>query len=172
MEYIDKRLKAEVSQAMGEEVLASTLVERAGTSSNVLTLSLIGAFAGGAIGGAIGGLIEGTIKASRTPRVNQESVQVNLPDSMWAAVGPTKFGLFTTKATGFLHASLGDIVLLIPKNEVTSFDLGGGIVTRKLKVTLANGLQLNLQVRFAFRGQAKRIAAHLTSPTCSAPLVA
>jgi hypothetical protein len=145
------------ARLMGEPVIAGAMIATAGTG---------GKMALGAGAAAVGGIVGSAVVAAAQTALGRDMKEPTTPGShqglMYVAVGPTKVAFFSVRR-GLLKASIKELLVEVPRDDVAQFEVGGGALTSSLAVVLRDGTNYRLEVARAYRGKAQRVQQALAA---------
>ncbi len=73
------------------------------------------------------------------------------------ALSPTRLAFLSMKR-GFLSNSPGELLAEIPRAEITTFNVGGGVMTAEVDITLVDGSEVAPETPKAHKGKTKSLA--------------
>lgn len=141
-------MESEAAARMGEPVRHTTVVSHKGMGKAVFTAGMARQLTG----------VSGAIAAERL--MAGASDPTALKGYMVMALGETHLGFLKAK-NGLLRKSAGELLAQFPLADIAGFELGGGMLTSPLDITLGDGTVLNLEVPKANKGGAARIGEAL-----------
>ena len=143
-------MEDQAAQKLGEPVLYVATVSSKGTGKGIMTAGIAGQ-----LGGALGAATAGTIADGRAPRGPGGH-----KGYMVLALTDSKLG-FLKQKSGLLKPSCGDLLDSVPRDEITAFELGGGSLTSPLKIALADGTEIELEVPRVHKGKVEKLKSAL-----------
>lgn len=139
-------MEQQAAEKLGEPVQLVATISSKGTAKSIMTAGVARS-----LGGAIGAATAGTL----ANRGGVDTIAGN-KGYMVLALTDSNLAVFKQKS-GLLKPSCGDLLGSLSREAITSFDLGGGTLTSPLKVTLANGTELDFEVPRAHKGKVEKI---------------
>lgn len=154
----------DASEVLGSPQLAGVKVNPRGQGKRS------GASASGA---AVGGLAGAAISATRGQKAGQQEAEwgsaSQTPDFgrlAYLAVSTNELALIKLKS-GLVTLKLDEVVVRLPRSEVRGAELGKGVSTAPLTITLANGDTWQLEVPGPSKKHAQATVDALGSPASS-----
>lgn len=139
-------MEQQAAEKLGEPVRLVATVSSKGTAKSIMTAGVARQ-----LGGAIGAATAGTL-------ANRGSLDTIAGHKgyMVLALSDANLAVFKQKS-GLLKPSCGDLLGSLPRDGITAFELGGGTLTSPLKLTLADGTELEFEVPRAHKGKVEKI---------------
>lgn len=141
-------MESQAATQMGENVTHTAIVSHKGMGKAMFAAGMARQLTG----------VSGAIATERV--MSRKSDPGALQGYMVMALGETKLGFLKMKR-GLIKNSAGDLLAEFDRADVTGFDLGGGVMTAALDITLADGTVLNLEVPKASKGGAAKLGEAL-----------
>ncbi len=139
-------MEQQAAEKLGEPVMMVATVSSKGTAKSIMTAGVARQ-----LGGAIGAAAAGTL----AHRGSLATIAGN-KGYMVLALTEANLAVFKQK-TGLLKPSCGDLLGSLSRENISSFELGGGTLTSPLNVTLADGTELEFEVPRAHKGKVEKI---------------
>lgn len=140
-------MEEKAAAILGEPVEKTTIVSPRGQGKKMFTAGMAGQLGG----------VAGAMVADRKMKTGATGLENLKGSHMVLALGSSQLAFFTMKR-GLMSNGVGELLAQIPRAEVQSFTVGGGMMTAEVTITLADGTEVALETPKANKGKTEGLA--------------